>query len=175
MFIEQTILNSAARNAAAQAANTGEMPVAAAESGATVCMDVGTLPGGCRAPLAFPYVPVQCDSARRYNNRQALQRGTLFQALDLPFKYTGETRALSDSDLHELMAMDFAADDMGLYMTTHSDNKDALALYWSYVRAAQEKRRQYEAANGPLEQTSVTEDSFRWLDDPWPWDEGGNR
>ena len=37
----------------------------------------GRLPGSC-APLAFPYVPVQCDNPARYSQQDALQAGTLF-------------------------------------------------------------------------------------------------
>lgn len=135
----------------------------------------GMLPvGGC-APMAFPYVPMQNCTGKRYGNTEALQQGTLFPGLDLPFKWTGKTRGLSNSALNMLMAMDFSVDDLGLYLTTHSDDKEALELYWSYIRAAREAREKYERANGPLCQTDITEGSYEWLNDPWPWDEGGNR
>jgi len=89
----------------------------------------GRLPGDCGS-LAFPYVPTQLNSNKRYANRQALQNGTLFPGLNLPFKYGAEKPGkLSESALHELMAMDFAIDELGLYLTTHSEDKDALALY----------------------------------------------
>ena len=38
-----------------------------------------------------------------------------------------------------------------------------------------EAREKYEKAKGPLWQTDITEGSYEWLNDPWPWDEGGNR
>ena len=44
----------------------------------------GSLPGTC-APMAFPYIPMQDMNPKRYDNREALQRGTLFPGLDLPF------------------------------------------------------------------------------------------
>lgn len=49
-----------------------------------------------------------------------------------------------------------------------------LALYWEYIRLAQDGRARYEAQYGPLTQTTVTEGGYRWLKDPWPWDEGGS-
>ena len=49
-----------------------------------------------------------------------------------------------------------------------------LALYWEYIRLAQEGRARYEAQYGPLTQTTVTEGGYRWLKDPWPWDEVGS-
>ena len=45
----------------------------------------GTLPGTC-APMAFPFVPVQEENPVRYSRMEALQTGTLFPGLDLPFK-----------------------------------------------------------------------------------------
>ena len=47
--------------------------------------DKGTLPGCC-APLAFPYIPMQEQNPVRYSRMEALQTGTLFPGLDLPFK-----------------------------------------------------------------------------------------
>ena len=135
----------------------------------------GMLPTGGCASMAFPYVPMQSCPEKRYSNTEALEQGTLFPGLDLPFKKTGKTKGLSNSALQMLMAMDFSVDDLGLYLTTHSNDKQALELYWSYIRAARDAREKYEKTNGPICQTDITEGSYAWLNDPWPWDEGGNR
>jgi len=164
VYMEQTRATSAAQD------NRQDMPNCAP------CDDnSGRLPTGGCAPMAFPYIPMQNCNARRYGNTEALQQGTLYPGLDLPFKYTGKTNGISNTALNMLMAIDFAVDDLGLYLTTHREDQDALELYWSYIRAAREAREKYEAANGPLEQTDITEGSYQWLNDPWPWDEGGNR
>ena len=135
----------------------------------------GSLPVNC-AHLAFPFVPMQGNNPQRYNNREALQRGTLFPGLDLPFHCELKTRFPAvNQALSELMALDFAIDELGLYLTTHRNDQEALNLYWDYIRLGQEGRRRYEEKYGPLSQTTITEGSFRWLDDPWPWDEGGKK
>lgn len=134
----------------------------------------GTLPCRC-APLAFPYVPVQNRSPKRYDQRQALQQGTLFPGLDLPFHRELKSRfPAANSALSELMALDFAIDELGLYLVTHADDQEALELYWSYIRMAKEGRKKYEAVYGPLKQTTITEGGYQWLNDPWPWEKGGN-
>lgn len=134
----------------------------------------GALPCRC-APLAFPYVPMQNSNPKRYDQREALQQGTLFPGLDLPFHKEMKSRfPAANSALTELMALDFAIDEMGLYLVTHADDKEALELYWSYIRLAKEGRKKYEALYGPLRQTTITEGGYRWLDDPWPWEKGGN-
>ena len=135
----------------------------------------GTLPGAC-APLAFPYVPMQENNPVRFSRMEALQTGTLFPGLDLPFKAAIQARTkLANTALVELMALDFAIDELGLYLTTHSKDQEALQLYWSYINLAKECREKYQKQYGPLLQTDLTPDQgYAWLKDPWPWDEGGN-
>jgi len=176
LYIEQTSVNapaSAERSfTPAAPAKIQNNPVSATESS---CSEKsGKLPGTC-APMAFPYVPMQTDDPRRYDDREALQRGTLFPGLDLPFHRELKTRfPAANTQLSELMALDFAIDELGLYLTTHRNDQEALALYWNYIRMGREGRRRYEEMHGPLSKTCITEGSFKWLDDPWPWDEGGN-
>lgn len=135
----------------------------------------GTLPGLC-APLAFPYVPMQEKDPPRYSQAEALQTGTLFPGLNLPFKAAVTAKGqIANTALAELMALDFAVDELGLYLTTHPDDKEVLDLYWSYIRLANEGRQKYLKMYGPLLQTDRPEDgSYAWLKDPWPWDEGVN-
>ena len=135
----------------------------------------GSLPGPC-APLAFPYIPVQENNPVRYSRMEALQTGTLFPGLDLPFKAAIQARnQMNNTALVELMALDFAIDELGLYLTTHADDLEALRLYRSYIKLANEGREKYQKLYGPLLQTEITSDEkFSWLNDPWPWEYHGN-
>jgi spore coat protein JB len=137
--------------------------------------EAGTLPGAC-APMVFPYVPVQGNNPVRFSRMEALQTGTLFPGLDLPFKKALQAKnKLANTALVELMALDFAIDELGLYLVTHSDDQEALQLYWSYIKLAEEGRKKYQQMYGPLLQTDLTpENGFVWLKDPWPWEKGGN-
>ena len=134
----------------------------------------GTLPS-C-APLAAPFVPFQQQGAKKYNPQEALANGTLFPGLDLPFKKAMQAKTkLANTALVELMALDFAIDELGLYLVTHKDDQEVLQLYWTYLKLAQEGREKYQKLYGPLQMTVPTpEDGFAWVKDPWPWDEGGN-
>ena len=109
----------------------------------------GTLPGAC-APLAFPYVPMQENNPVRFSRMEALQTGTLFSGLDLPFKAAIQARTkLANTALVELMALDFAIDELGLYLTTHSNDQEALQLYWSYINLAKEAGRNTRKSTAP--------------------------
>jgi spore coat protein JB len=142
---------------------------------ATCGVGQGSLPGSC-APLAFPYIPMQEDNPVRFSRMEALQTGTLFPGLDLPFKEAIQAKTkLSNTALVELMALDFAVDELGLYLTTHAQDQEALQLYWSYIKLLNEGKEKYQKLYGPISQTDLTpEDGYAWLKDPWPWDVGGN-
>ena len=144
-------------------------------SAASCVSGQGSLPGSCGS-LAFPYVPMQGTDPVRYSRMEALQTGTLFPGLDLPFKEAIQAKTkLANTALVKLMALDFAIDELGLYLVTHSQDQEALQLYWSYINLAKEGREKYQKLYGPLLQTDLTPDEgFAWLKDPWPWDEGGN-
>lgn len=134
----------------------------------------GTLPA-C-APLVFPYVPMQENNPPRYSQQDAMNAGTLFPELNLPFHKELKTRfPAKNTALSELMALDFAIDELGLYLTTHPDDKEVLNLYWAYIKLGREGREKYEETYGPLLQTDITPGSFKWLNNPWPWDLEANQ
>ena len=135
----------------------------------------GTLPGCC-APLVFPYIPMQEPNPVRFSRAEALQTGTLFPGLDLPFKAAIQAKTkLANTALVELMALDFAIKELNLYLDTHADDQEVLQLYWSYIKLAKEGREKYQKMYGPLQSTDLTpENGYTWLHDPWPWEVGGN-
>ena len=70
------------------------------------CADTcGTLPE-C-APLAVPYVPFQQTGSRRYSQQDALNNGTLFPGLNLPFHLKVDARNVVNGPLAELQALEF--------------------------------------------------------------------
>ena len=135
----------------------------------------GTLPGTC-APMVFPFVAMQEENPVRYSRMEALQTGTLFPGLDLPFKAAIQAKTpMPNTALAELMALDFAVDELGLYLTTHPTDQEVLDLYWTYVQLANEGRQKYQKLYGPLLQTDRPADgNYAWLKDPWPWERGGS-
>lgn len=137
-------------------------------------MKSGLLPGAC-ASLAFPYIPMQENKPARYAQDDAMRAGTLFPGLNLPFHKEIQARFPAENNaMSELMALDFAIQEMGLYLATHKDDREAYELYRSYVRLGKQGRQKYIEQYGPLCQTDIQSDSYQWLNDPWPWDMGGN-
>ena len=88
---------------------------------ATGCADsCGTMPS-C-APLAVPYVPFQQTGSKKYNQAEALNNGTLFPGLNLPFKAKEQATDVVNGALAELQALEFV-----LVELRHiADSSDAL-------------------------------------------------
>lgn len=142
-----------------------------------ICTDQsGTMPS-C-APLAVPYVPFQQTGSKKYSQNDALNNGTLFPGLNLPFKAKINVRNVVDGPLAELQALQFVLVELGLYLDTHRDDKEAFALFQKYAAMEKEGRKRYEEMHGPLTQTAAAnQEDYTWLDDPWPWNfwDGGEK
>lgn len=72
-----------------------------------------------------------------------------------------------------IAAYDFALVEMNLYLDTHPDDKEALALMYAYRRKRAELVETYEAQFGPYENTAQSvnnPDRWSWVDSPWPWE-----
>ena len=122
------------------------------------------------APLAVTMVPGQTTAQPKYGSEQALARGTLFPGLDLPLGNIVNSDA-PDVPLAELMALDFAAHDLSLYLDTHPGDSEAFETYKDLLALAKEGRARYTKAYGPIVKTDLAKmDKFNWLWGPWPWE-----
>ena len=133
----------------------------------------GRLPS--MAPLANPFVPFQFENPPRYEPRKAFIRGTLFPGLDLPFLGMINKTEKPVTPLTELQTMAFVIQELALYLDTHRDDDEALEVYRNYQRLYEQGREVYEKECGPLNHMSVTDGSYKWLGDPWPWEYAKNR
>ena len=134
----------------------------------------GRLPS--TAPLANPYVPFQMENPPKYEPRRGLIRGTIYPGLDLPFQGRVNTKEFNVTPMTELQSLNFAIQELQLYLDTHRDDREALEILRTYQQMYRSCREQYEAKYGPLNQISAHDsDEFRWLDDPWPWEYSKNK
>lgn len=128
----------------------------------------GSLPKN--APLAMAYVPLQESVSPSYESCEALSRGTLFPGLDLPLMNIVND-PLQMTPLIELMAIDFVADELELYLDTHKDDSEAFAMYQTFLELKEEAHSRYVKQFGPIRQEDMLgAQCYEWLNDPWPWD-----
>lgn len=134
----------------------------------------GILPA--HAPLANPYVPCQPKNQEQYPARTGLIRGTLFPCLDLPFLGMVNTEEKSETMLHQLQALGFAVQELGLYLDTHADDAEAAELFRRYTELYEAGIAEYGEACGPMFQKQAYRDGkYTWNETPWPWEYRANK
>lgn len=76
--------------------------------------------------------------------------------------------------LKEVMALNFAITDIGLYLNTHPTDQNALRLHNEYTQNYQVVSDKYQEMYGPLTLNYAYDhcNTWRWVDDPWPWEMG---
>ena len=134
---------------------------------------LGMLPA--QAPLANPYVPFQEKDPPKYEARKALIRGTLYPGLDLPFLGMVNEKLKPDTLLSQLQTVNFAVQELALYLDTHREDQEALEVYRTYQAAYHKAVMEYSQKYGPMNHGIPTDGPYRWLDDPWPWEYCANR
>ena len=129
----------------------------------------GTLPG-C-APLGSAYVPYQPDAVERYEPQDALNRGTLFPGLDLPFlDKVNSGNPYAGTPLGEIMALDFVYHEFHLYLDTHPDDEEAFECMKRVGKFMEDGRKEYVKRYGPLQPEQIMYcEKFDWTEAPWPW------
>lgn len=73
--------------------------------------------------------------------------------------------------LKKLSAYAFAAYDWNLYLDTHPDETQAIAMFKKMSDKANELKDEFQVKYGPLTAAANTdENQWSWLNDPWPWE-----
>ncbi len=76
-----------------------------------------------------------------------------------------------ESLLSEIMSLDFAINDLALYLDTHPCCQKALYLHNEYSQKYESLTKIYKENFGPLTNLDSTE-SWNWIENPWPWERG---
>ena len=108
-------------------------------------------------------------------SRTGLIRGTLVPCLDLPFLGMVNTEEKSETMLHQLQALGFAIQELGLYLDTHADDAEAAELFRQYTELYASCMSRYQENVGPLLQKQAFQNgAYTWNDSPWPWEYRAN-
>ena len=69
----------------------------------------------------------------------------------------------------------FAADDTKLFLDTHPANQEGLKCFDALKKQRTEALKEYARYYGPLtlDTAAVSSDRWCWINEPWPWQEGG--
>lgn len=119
--------------------------------------------------LAMVSLPMQ-EYRNLYRPMDGLARGTLFQELEKPLEVeTPATHKLKGKKLYlEFSAVNFALDDLRLFLDTHPEDAAALAQYQELLSRRCELAGQLGAQAGMITWHCPAED-WNWVKTPFPW------
>lgn len=72
-------------------------------------------------------------------------------------------------DMKKLMEIDFVIHETVLYLDGHPENKKALDFYNKVNNERKKAYDMYVSRYGPLNAYDVRQNSWTWIDTPWPW------
>ncbi len=72
--------------------------------------------------------------------------------------------------MRRIGAVRFSMWELHIYLDTHPGDCAAAEKLEEYRQLAGQLTAQYEAAYGPLHETTNTANRWAWIADPWPWD-----
>ena len=75
--------------------------------------------------------------------------------------------------LQFIREINFTIIELGLYLNTHPDDEKAVCMHREYCKKYRELTDKYQNVYGPLS-IYVPCNKWRWLEEPWAWEEGGN-
>lgn len=73
--------------------------------------------------------------------------------------------------LREIMSLNFAINDLVLYLDTHPNDSRAIRMHGEYSEKLMKLTEKYQKLYGPLTVNFVS-DTWDWIDQPWPWERG---
>lgn len=142
--------------------------------------------------LGISSVPIQ-QWGELYTLEEALNVGTIFKDLNLPFFATEQVMSTaspianaSQSDtipqeavnreqlLTKINEVSFFLDDLTLYLDTHENDTQALQLYQEKAKECDELKKQFAQQFYPLTKMCIpsceNSQKFCWLCGPTPWE-----
>ena len=82
-----------------------------------------------------------------------------------------DTCSNKKSLMKDLMAHDFAAYDLQLFLDTHPCDKKALECFQKQTAKAKELKKEYEEKYGPITASGAKcELPWQWIQSPWTWE-----
>ncbi len=112
------------------------------------------------------------------NPVEGFNRGNMFDNLYSKYKnhvYNLKVNNKKDELLYKIQIYNFAIRDLCLYLDIHPTETNALKLFSEYNKELNKLKKEYDTMYSPLNINEVESSTkWTWINNPWPWDKGGN-
>lgn len=109
------------------------------------------------------------------DDKLGLARGNLFKDEYVPYKDIEIREIVPRNEMEELLLKiyetDFAIKDLNLYLDLYPNDNKLYDKFKTYVEKNNEYKSNYEKKYGPLCLDNVTSSTYKWISNPWPWDQ----
>lgn len=104
-------------------------------------------------------------------------RGNLFVDLYNPYKSENLIQIVPQNEQAKMLttidSLEFAMNDLQLYLDVHPNNNEGLMLFNQYRKSFNEMLYEYQNKYGPI---TISSDSmlkypYSWINSPWPWED----
>lgn len=75
--------------------------------------------------------------------------------------------------LFKIMEMDFAINDLNLYLDLHPEDIEIYEKFKKYTQECLYLKDEFARKYGPLTLDQTQAQQYKWMENPWPWDNDG--
>ena len=111
------------------------------------------------------YEPTGINAQFGYNTANLLSKENCYQNQ----MCCEQNAEVQNEMLCNIRALKFAITDIGEYLNTHSTDKRAICIHREHCQELRDLSDKYQKMYGPLS-IEFPCNSWRWLEEPWPWE-----
>lgn len=129
--------------------------------------------------LFMPDIDINIDSRNEdiLSPMEGFLRGNMFKDEYVPYKNLTylKLNPINEKEklLFNIMALDFAMNDLSLCLDLNPKKKEVFDLFKKYVEKKEKLTKEYENLFGPLELNHTIGNTYNWINSPWPWEKLG--
>lgn len=118
------------------------------------------------------------DSNDLFSIEDGLNYGNMFKNEYIGYKNYKVAKLVPTNNngklLLKIYQLDFALNDLSLYLDLHPDNRRIYELFREYSTKEKMLIQEYEEMYGPMELEDSNYDNYMWYMGAWPWTKEGS-
>lgn len=119
------------------------------------------------------------ENTELFSVKEGFMRGNMFRDEYKPYKNLTylplNPKTEKEKKLYDIMGLSFAITDLNLYLDLYPDDQECFRILKQYIAEEKKLKEEYTRLYGPLTINGSTGNSYKWIENPWPWDnEGGS-